>query len=63
MSMRALAAAVRSVVQNRAGRLPSHDAEGNWSVHDDIPIDDNAVPVAVKPPAESADGSAHSKAA
>jgi hypothetical protein len=54
LSMQAFAAALRNVAFNRLGRLPSHDKGGNWSVHENTPIGDNAAPVAGSSPAESA---------
>jgi hypothetical protein len=54
LSMRALVAAGRGVLFNKLGVLPSHDQQGNWAVHENIPTNENAQPVANEPPTDSA---------
>jgi len=54
LSMKALVAAGRAVLFNHLNTPPSHDYEGDWVNHENIPINDNATPVENKPPADSA---------
>lgn len=54
LSMRALAAAGRGWLFNALNVPPSHDAQGNWAVHENIPINRQAEPVVDEPPTDSA---------